>query len=43
LEAGELARAHKTIAEFEIIKAAVARFDSEEPFSPKGGARSLKA
>ena len=47
LEADELARAHKTIAELEAeleaVKVAVALFNGEEPVSPKGGARLPKA
>jgi transposase-like protein len=42
-EADELAQAHKTIAELEITRAAVALFNGEEPVSPKGGARLPKA
>ena len=46
LEADELARAHKTIAELEAeleaVKA-VALFNGEEPVPPKGGARLPKA
>jgi transposase-like protein len=45
-EADELAQAHRTIAELEteleMVKAAVALFNGEEPVSPKGGARLPK-
>ncbi|HUD68795.1 MAG TPA: transposase [Acidimicrobiales bacterium] len=45
-EADELAQAHRTIAELEseleIVKAATALFNGEEPVSPKGGARLSK-
>jgi transposase-like protein len=36
-EADELAQAHRTIAELEAVKAAVALFNGEEPGRPKGG------
>jgi transposase-like protein len=42
-EADELAQAHRTIAELEITRAAVALFNGEEPVRPKGGARLPKA
>ena len=46
-EADELAQAHRTIAELEaeleIVKAATAIFNGEEPVGPKGGARLPKA
>jgi transposase-like protein len=45
-EADELAQAHRTIAELEaeleLVKAASALFNGEEPVGPKGGARLPK-
>ena len=46
IDVDELAQAHRTIeeleAELEIVRAASALFNGEEPISPKGGARLPK-